>query len=122
MQIRIGLVFQTVFVKSVVTFFGHFGSQVPLLFSGHEFLVQNWSFVGSLTPVSVNVNVTHFFNLNYKAVNFYFIYGKILQGVLGFWGKVASLIFAINLFDLGGSDALTKKGYKIENLMDFPGH
>ena len=37
-------------------------------------------------------------------------------------GKVASLVFAINLFDLGGSDALIKKGYKIENLMDFPGH
>jgi adenine phosphoribosyltransferase len=37
-------------------------------------------------------------------------------------GKVAAFIFAINLFDLGGSDNLIKKGYKIENLMDFPGH
>ena len=37
-------------------------------------------------------------------------------------GKVAAFIFAINLFDLGGSDKLVKKGYKIENLMDFPGH
>jgi len=37
-------------------------------------------------------------------------------------GKVATFIFVINLFDLGGSDNLVKKGYKIENLMDFPGH
>jgi len=37
-------------------------------------------------------------------------------------GKVAGFIFAINLFDLGGSDTLIKKGYKVENLMDFPGH
>ena len=37
-------------------------------------------------------------------------------------GKVAAFIFAINLFDLGGSDGLIKKDYKVENLMDFPGH
>ena len=37
-------------------------------------------------------------------------------------GKVAAFIFVINLFDLGGSDNLVKKGYKIENLMNFPGH
>jgi adenine phosphoribosyltransferase len=37
-------------------------------------------------------------------------------------GKVAAFIFAINLFDLGGSDNLIKKNYKVENLMDFPGH
>ena len=37
-------------------------------------------------------------------------------------GNVAAFIFAINLFDLGGSDSLIKMGYKIENLMDFPGH
>ena len=37
-------------------------------------------------------------------------------------GKVAAFIFAINLFDLGGSDGLINEGYKIENLMDFPGH
>ena len=37
-------------------------------------------------------------------------------------GKVAAFIFVINLFDLGGCDNLLKKGYKIENLMDFPGH
>ena len=37
-------------------------------------------------------------------------------------GNVAAFIFAINLFDLGGSDNLIKRGYKIENLMDFPGH
>ena len=36
--------------------------------------------------------------------------------------KVAAFVFVINLFDLGGSDNLTKSGYKIENLMDFPGH
>ena len=37
-------------------------------------------------------------------------------------GNVAAFIFAINLFDLGGSDKLIKKRYKVENLMDFPGH
>ena len=37
-------------------------------------------------------------------------------------GKVAAFIFAINLFDLGGCDKLTKKEYKVENLMEFPGH
>ena len=37
-------------------------------------------------------------------------------------GKVAAFIFVINLFDLGGCDNLIKKGYKVENLMDFPGH
>ena len=36
-------------------------------------------------------------------------------------GKVAAFIFVINLFDLGGCDNLIKKGYKIENLMDFTG-
>jgi len=37
-------------------------------------------------------------------------------------GKVAAFIFAINLFDLDGSDNLIKKGYAVENLMEFPGH
>ena len=37
-------------------------------------------------------------------------------------GNVAAFIFAINLFDLGGSDNLVNKGYLVENLMDFPGH
>jgi|TARA_B110000240_G_C13314255_1_gene374163 adenine phosphoribosyltransferase len=37
-------------------------------------------------------------------------------------GKVAVFIFVINLFDLGGCDNLIKKGYKVENLMEFPGH
>ena len=37
-------------------------------------------------------------------------------------GKVAAFIFVINLFDLGGCDNLINKGYKVENLMDFPGH
>ena len=37
-------------------------------------------------------------------------------------GKVAGFIFVINLFDLGGCDNLLKKGHKIENLIDFPGH
>jgi len=36
--------------------------------------------------------------------------------------KVAAFVFVINLFDLGGSDNLVKKGYKVENLIDFPGH
>ena len=37
-------------------------------------------------------------------------------------GKVASFIFVINLYDLGGSINLLKKNYKVENLIDFPGH
>ena len=37
-------------------------------------------------------------------------------------GKVAAFIFVINLFDLGGCNNLIKKGYNVENLMDFPGH
>ena len=36
--------------------------------------------------------------------------------------KVAAFIFVINLFDLGGSDYLIKKNYKVENLIEFPGH
>ena len=36
--------------------------------------------------------------------------------------KISAFVFAINLYDLGGSDNLVKKGYKVENLMDFPGH
>ena len=36
--------------------------------------------------------------------------------------KVAGFIFLINLFDLGGTDNLVKKGYSVENLLDFPGH
>ena len=37
-------------------------------------------------------------------------------------GSVAGFIFVINLFDLGGCDKLTKLGYKVENLIEFPGH
>ena len=37
-------------------------------------------------------------------------------------GKVAGFIFVINLFDLSGCQKLEKKGFKVENLMDFPGH
>jgi len=37
-------------------------------------------------------------------------------------GKVAGYVFVINLFDLGGCDNLLKKGYKAENLIEFPGH
>ena len=37
-------------------------------------------------------------------------------------GKVAAFIFVINLFDLGGSENLIKNNYKVENLIDFPGH
>ena len=36
--------------------------------------------------------------------------------------KVAGFIFVINLFDLNGSDNLMKNGYKVQNLLDFPGH
>ncbi len=37
-------------------------------------------------------------------------------------GNVSGFIFIINLFDLKGSDNLIKKGYKVENLIEFPGH
>mgnify|MGYP000973343451 CR=1 FL=1 len=37
-------------------------------------------------------------------------------------GKISAFIFVINLFDLGGSNNLTQQGYKVENLIDFPGH
>ena len=37
-------------------------------------------------------------------------------------GKVAGFIFVINLFDLNGSEGLIKKGYSVENLIEFPGH
>ena len=37
-------------------------------------------------------------------------------------GNVAAFIFVINLFDLGGSDNLINRKYKVENLIEFPGH
>ena len=37
-------------------------------------------------------------------------------------GRVELFIFVINLFDLGGCDKLIEKGYKVENLIEFPGH
>ena len=37
-------------------------------------------------------------------------------------GKIEAFIFVINLFDLGGADKLIKKGFEVENLIDFPGH
>ena len=37
-------------------------------------------------------------------------------------GKIAAFVFVINLFDLGGCDNLLKKGYNVENLIEFPGH
>ena len=37
-------------------------------------------------------------------------------------GKVAAFIFVINLFDLGGCKNLIKNNYKVENLIEFPGH
>ena len=37
-------------------------------------------------------------------------------------GQVSAFIFVINLFDLGGSDKLLKDNYKVENLINFPGH
>ena len=37
-------------------------------------------------------------------------------------GEIAGFIFVINLFDLSGSDNLIKKGFSVENLIEFPGH
>ena len=37
-------------------------------------------------------------------------------------GKVAAFVFVINLFDLGGSEKLIQKNFKVENLIEFPGH
>ena len=37
-------------------------------------------------------------------------------------GNVCSFIFVINLFDLKGTEKLINKGYKVENLLEFPGH
>ena len=37
-------------------------------------------------------------------------------------GKVAAFVFVINLFDLGGCEKLIKNNYKVENLIEFPGH
>ena len=37
-------------------------------------------------------------------------------------GNVAAFMFVINLFDLGGLDSLKSKGYKVDSLIDFPGH
>ena len=37
-------------------------------------------------------------------------------------GKVAGFVFVINLFDIGGCNKLIKQGYKVENLINFPGH
>ena len=36
--------------------------------------------------------------------------------------KVSAFVFVINLFDLGGSENLVKNNYKVENLIEFPGH
>ena len=37
-------------------------------------------------------------------------------------GNVACFIFVINLFDLNGCDNLIKRNYKVEKLIEFPGH
>ena len=37
-------------------------------------------------------------------------------------GSVSGFVFVINLFDLGGCDKLVEAGYKVENLIEFPGH
>ena len=37
-------------------------------------------------------------------------------------GHVSAFIFVINLFDLGGCASLIKKNFKVENLIEFPGH
>ena len=36
--------------------------------------------------------------------------------------KVAGFIFVINLYDLDGCKKLVDKDYKVENLIEFPGH
>ena len=45
--------------------------------------------------------------------------GKLIQQSKG---NVSGFIFVINLFDLGGCDNLIKEGFKVENLIEFPGH
>ena len=37
-------------------------------------------------------------------------------------GNVAAFIFVIDLFDLNGAKNLKKDGFKVESLMEFPGH
>ena len=37
-------------------------------------------------------------------------------------GTVTGYVFVINLFDLGGNNNLINKGYKVEKLINFPGH
>ena len=37
-------------------------------------------------------------------------------------GSVSGFIFVINLFDLNGANKLKNSGYKVESLMEFPGH
>ena len=37
-------------------------------------------------------------------------------------GNTSGFNFVINLFDLGGNDNLKKKNYRVENLIEFPGH
>ena len=37
-------------------------------------------------------------------------------------GSVSGFVFVINLFDLGGSKKLIKSGFKVESLIEFPGH
>ncbi len=36
--------------------------------------------------------------------------------------EVAGFIFVINLFDLGGAEKLLADGYKLDSLIEFPGH
>jgi len=37
-------------------------------------------------------------------------------------GKVSCFLFVINLFDLNGCSKLIENNYKVENLIEFPGH
>ena len=37
-------------------------------------------------------------------------------------GVIELFIFVINLFDLGGCEKLIANNYKVENLIEFPGH
>ncbi len=46
----------------------------------------------------------------------------MIKGAILSMLAVAGYVFVINLFDLEGCNNLLKKGYKVENLIEFPGH
>ena len=80
-------------------------------------------FGGSSISSSKNIEKSLRIINSYKGnvIVFFSAFGGITNLLLE-CGKLASFIFLINLFDLNGSDNLIKKGYKVENLIEFPGH